>query len=186
MVSRGQARGETHFAHILQTMYAASLRAPPIAAALSEMVAMMLTREQIDRIIVAAASVDVERDLAGTLFAPASAHRGAGLDEGLEGMHLGGAAPLDSGRDCASTGSGGGRKKRNGRKRKRKNKSGGEQMPFVPVKENQNGELGPAAAAEPTLQPALLDADIELCEALTARMGVILEDYREDEDGDVD
>lgn len=184
MVSRGQARGEAHFAHILQTMYAASLRAPPIATALSEMVAMMLTREQIDRIIAAGADVDIERDLAATLFAPGSANGGMGLVEDLEKMDLGGDSLLDSGRNQASTGGSGGRKKRNGRKRRKKNHEG-EQTPSVPVKE-KNGELEPAAAVEPTLRLASLDTEIEWCEALIARMGVILEDYGEGEDGDVD
>lgn len=212
MISRGKNRGEHHFARIMQTMYAASLEAPPIADILDEMVSMMLSRDQMDKIFTAGRGMGVGRDLARFLFPEIETAAETEDEAGVSMLDLwgmvgvletrlstlirgyeqpGGPAHQDN---HASMGSRS-RKKKNRKKKKNRGKDAqaeGQQEQVLsrgspsPVDNQRSGQQQPKSDVEPALaerQFQSLDAVIERREALIAGMRAILEDYRKPQEG---
>lgn len=206
MISRGKNSGEHHFARVMQTMYAASLEAPPIAEILDEMVSIMLSRDQMDEIFTAGrGSMSVGRDLARFLF-PGIETANETEDEAevsvldlwsmvgvletrLDSLVRGYEQPGGSTHDT-SVGSSKSRKKKNNRKKKKnrgKEPQDGEQQEQVPDggSSSMNNESQVQQKPEPDMESSLakgqfqsLDAVIERREALIAGMKAILEDYK--------
>lgn len=206
MISRGKNSGEHHFARVIQTMYAASLEAPPIAEILDEMVSIMLSRDQMDEIFTSGkGGMGVGRDLARFLFpgietVAETEHEAevsvldlwdmvgvleARLDSLIRGYEQPGSSTHDT-----SVGSNKSRKKKNNRKKKKnrgKESRAGEQQKQVPdrgsssMNNESQGQQKPGPDVEPSLakgQFQSLDAVIERREALIAGMKAVLEDYR--------
>lgn len=205
MISRGKNSGEHHFARVMQTMYAASLEAPPIAEILDEMVSIMLSRDQMDEIFTAGrGGMSVGRDLARFLF-PGTETATETEDEAevsvldlwsmvgvletkLDSLVRGYEQPGGFTHDT-SVGNSKSRKKKNNRKKKKnrgKEPQDGEQQEQAPdggssMNNEGQGQQKPQPDVEPSLakgQFQSLDAVIERREALIAGMKAILEDYR--------